>query len=147
MQCLVFRREGKRTTLGHYLQMAAKATQSGRVVGSADVWDALDSRRAEMKRQMFILRVFQQIAQGLEFMHRHYKLHQSLGPESITLAQYNVAPNEQSRRCFDCFSVLGNGHLESKGSDRRSSFRSGCIRRGVVAICWSDARRDLEYCQ
>ena len=99
-----------------------------------------------MKRQMFIVRVLHQIAQGLDFMHRHNKLHQSLGPESIALTRYNVAPKWTKPAVYSC-TVLGDGYLESEGSDRRSGLCSRCLRRGAVALCWSDTRRDLEYCQ
>lgn len=77
-------------SLAQYTQMASKALQKGLIVGSGDLWDILDPKRAIKRRKKVFIQIFRSIAAGLHFMHRNFKLHQSLGPESILISNLDV---------------------------------------------------------
>ncbi|KAL3684942.1 hypothetical protein R1sor_002964 [Riccia sorocarpa] len=83
-QWLVFRDNGQ-ITGQEYAKNASEATSTGEAVGQWDFWDRFDPDRPILRRKIFITKLLRGVFNGLAFMHANGRLHQSLGPASVTL--------------------------------------------------------------
>lgn len=83
-QWLVLRDNGA-ATAADYARAAAGATSGGEAVGEGELWDRFDPARPIRRRARFLRRVMAGLMSGLAFMHSRGRLHQSLGPASVTL--------------------------------------------------------------
>eukprot|EP00252_Welwitschia_mirabilis_P020156 TRINITY_DN4877_c0_g1_i2.p1 TRINITY_DN4877_c0_g1~~TRINITY_DN4877_c0_g1_i2.p1 ORF type:complete len:282 (-),score=56.99 TRINITY_DN4877_c0_g1_i2:472-1317(-) len=83
-QWLVFRDNG-RFTADRYAKLASEATTKGSTVGGWELWDIFDKKQIIRKRCAFIIKLLQGVFTGLAYMHANDRLHQSLGPASVTL--------------------------------------------------------------
>lgn len=82
MQWLAFRNYGK-FSAADYAKFASK-----RVLGPAansTWWNPTEVQYKLRRKRQFVIRLFQGAMKGLAYMHRHNRLHQSLGPSSIVL--------------------------------------------------------------
>lgn len=85
---LVLRDDGY-VTAADYAKAAAEATAEARAVGNFEVWDRFDPKRPLARRQVFIRRLLRGFLKGLAYMHSKGRLHQSIGPASVTLNTTN----------------------------------------------------------
>lgn len=81
---LVFRDDGTETA-ARYASRAANATSRGMAVGEGEFWDRLDPLRPLSRRGRMIRNIARKTMDGLAYMHRRERLHQSLGPTSVVL--------------------------------------------------------------
>lgn len=56
-----------------------------RSLGESASWNRFEEEERIKRRSNFIIRLFQGAMKGLAYMHKHDRLHQSLGPSSIVL--------------------------------------------------------------
>lgn len=92
-QWLVFKNDGV-LTAADYAAAAAGASAEGVALGEGEFWDRFDVQRVLRRRQVYITSAMRQALCGLAFMHTRYRLHQSLGPYSLTLS----SPEERDAR-------------------------------------------------
>ncbi len=84
LQWLVFRSDGL-TTAAAYSAAAAEAGSRGRGVGGDELFDRFSPAKPLARRREFVLQLLRQVMEGLAYMHRRFRLHQSLGPASVVL--------------------------------------------------------------
>ncbi|KAK4742000.1 hypothetical protein SAY87_000001 [Trapa incisa] len=79
-QWLAFRNDGKFCAVDYAKIASEKMSED-----SQTLWNGLEAKEKIRHRRKFILKLLHGTMVGLAFMHKHDRLHQSLGPSSITL--------------------------------------------------------------
>lgn len=116
---LVFRDDGTETA-AQYASRAAAATSQGKAVGEGEFWDRLDPLRPLARRGRMIRNIGRQTIEGLAYMHRNDRLHQSLGPTSVVLRNVDERiPERVEARLRDlAFGVdVSEAGMESKSAE------------------------------
>eukprot|EP00873_Tetraselmis_striata_P006732 jgi/Tetstr1/426996/TSEL_017203.t1 len=139
-QWLVFRNDGL-TTAAAYAVRAAEAGKEDRALGEGEVWDMFDKSRPIARRQML---------RGLAFMHKHQRLHQSLGPNSLVLSttQERDAYTLQVRLQDMAFAVDMSSEALVGGATLAEIWEQNSIdaqsnpTRALAASLWQRARTD-----
>ncbi|XP_010091271.2 uncharacterized protein LOC21393593 isoform X4 [Morus notabilis] len=83
-QWLAFRNDGKYSA-ADYGKIASEKVSKIRSLGESASWNRFEEEERIKRRRNFIIRLFQGAMKGLAYMHKHDRLHQSLGPSSIVL--------------------------------------------------------------
>ncbi|XP_024018037.1 uncharacterized protein LOC21393593 isoform X3 [Morus notabilis] len=84
LQWLAFRNDGKYSA-ADYGKIASEKVSKIRSLGESASWNRFEEEERIKRRRNFIIRLFQGAMKGLAYMHKHDRLHQSLGPSSIVL--------------------------------------------------------------
>ncbi|KAL2653141.1 hypothetical protein R1flu_021269 [Riccia fluitans] len=129
-QWLVFRDNGQ-ITGQEYAKTASEATSAGESVGQWDFWDRFDPERPILRREIFITKLLRGVFSGLAFMHANGRLHQSLGPASITL---NTTEERDARYLVPQLRDLAFGvDVSDQGLAGTSSLSDSWERRGTLS--------------
>jgi len=78
IQWLAFRDYGK-STAADYAKVASEK------VSKLSSWNSFERGQSMKRRRRFIIKLLQGALRGLAYMHDHDRLHQSLGPFSVSL--------------------------------------------------------------
>lgn len=81
MQWLAFRYDGKYTA-ADYAKAKSEAMLRSR---AQEQWNPFDLELKIKRRRLFVIKLLRGAINGLAFMHNHDRLHQSLGPASVSL--------------------------------------------------------------
>lgn len=84
LQWLAFKNDGKYTAAG-YAQVASEKMSKYSDVGGQKFWNPFEKKETIKRRRYFVTKLLQGAIRGLVYMHERERLHQSLGPASVSL--------------------------------------------------------------
>lgn len=84
LQWLAFKNDGKYTAAG-YAQVASEKMSKYSEVGGQKFWNPFEKKETIKRRRYFVTKLLQGAIRGLVYMHERERLHQSLGPASVSL--------------------------------------------------------------
>ncbi|XP_074311720.1 uncharacterized protein LOC141647441 [Silene latifolia] len=83
-QWLAFRDDG-RYSAADYAKFASEKLARNQALEPQSFWNPFDRDQMIKRRRYFVTKILQGISGGLVYMHKHDRLHQSLGPASVVL--------------------------------------------------------------